>query len=192
MKKKETKNKIRKIKIIIALDLIVIFFLLFYLGWLFYDPYIKDLTTNNKIKNTPTDLKEIINECSNESLVDSVDCVRGITKNFYKYNISNLDESLDFETIKAEGGVCEGWATYWCDIGDKLEFYTEKVYIYTGYENFTFRGEYKNWKTNHVFCVWSDEDYYAIIDGLTTFEFEFGKDIYKNKTEDERITIYLE
>lgn len=130
----------------------------------------------NKLKPVFTDveLQEIINMCSNRSLIDSAYCVRDLTKPFFKYNISNEGKDLEFETLKREGGMCGAWADYWCEVGDKLGYYTERVVIDSGVVNFTYKGVYKEWLTTHAFCIWSDSSSFVIADGITITKFKFG------------------
>ncbi len=129
--------------------------------------------TNPELITIPEEMKDIINKCSNKSLINSAECVQKITKTFYKYNLSQLSENIDFELLKINGGVCEDWALYWCQVGEEIGFYTEKVYMDTGISNFTYNGKYDEYQIRHMFCLWSDKSGYIIADGDTIHGFKF-------------------
>lgn len=152
-------------------------FIIFLLGFIvfFVYPKIQD-GINGEV---PKDLETIINECSNRTLIESVECVRDITETFFKYNVSNIEKDIGFETLKKEGGMCESWADYWCEIGDELGYYTKKVQIDTGSANFTYKGVYREWLTNHAFCVWSDNSSYIIADGIEIQGYKFRNSFYE-------------
>lgn len=164
------KGKNYDLSIVVLILSVFILFLYFFI-YLFpnNEPIFKDFT-----------LEEIINECSNQTLIESAYCIRDITKTFYKYNMSNVRKDMNFETLKKEGGVCDSWADYWCGIGDKLGYYTKKVEIDEGFANFTINGVYREWLTGHAFCVWSDTSSYIIADGLKLTNFKFKNSFERN------------
>lgn len=152
----------------VGILIILILAFLFYIGFFYYD-----YKTSSKINIDPEGISIIINECSNLTISESAHCVRDITKTFFKYNISNIEKNLDFETLKREGGMCESWADYWCKIGDELGYYTKKTSLNIGYCAFEYEGEYKEFRMNHEICFWSNEEYYIKLDGLDLDESKF-------------------
>jgi hypothetical protein len=120
--------------------------------------------------------QEIINNCNSSAIVKSAECVNAHIRQFFKYNISNVGKKLGFNELKEQGGVCSNWAELYCDIGKDLGFYTRKVdNILTGYENLTINNKTKEYKTSHVFCLWSNQDAYVVLDQTNIFKFEFDK-----------------
>lgn len=128
--------------------------------------------TPKKIIN-PDNIKDIIDECSNKSLIDSAECVQEITKTFYKYNLSNVGIEMNFDELKESGNVCGEWTDYYCDIGRELGFNTEILNMDIGNCRFEFKGVTENWAVSHVVCFWSDETAYAMFDGIDLNHFVF-------------------
>ncbi len=170
MRKK--KNREFRRGLLIGICSVIILIGSVYIGY----AYFSENPISLKSSIIPEEIKDIINKCSNKSLFNSATCVQEITKTFYKYNLSNVDEDIDFETLKREGGVCKDWTLYWCRIGEEIGFYTEKVPIGAGTLNFTYKGKYDEYEIGHMFCVWSDESGYIIADGATIQSFKFEKE----------------
>lgn len=151
---------------------VIILIGLIYLGYLYFSEnpiFLKSIAI-------PEEMKNVINKCSNESLADSAECAQNITQTFYKYNWSNFDKDIDFETLTRDGGVCNHWTEYWCYIGKEIGFYIEEVHIDAEILNFTHNGKYDEYKIGHTFCIWSDESGYVIADGKTVHYFKFEID----------------
>lgn len=106
------------------------------------------------------DLDDIKESCSGLNIFESSNCVLKTTKNFYKYNLDNIGKTLDFQTLKEEGGVCSSWSDYYDDLGDEFGFNTKNVLIKTS-ENY------------HEFNVWSNEEGYCIMDQTKSFCVKF-------------------
>jgi hypothetical protein len=71
--------------------------------------------------------------CDNLSLENTAKCLKKNLKEFYYYNISNVDKELTLEELKEQGGVCWHYARWWRDefirLGAKLSKDGDKYYI---------------------------------------------------------------
>jgi hypothetical protein len=115
-----------------------------------------------QFKEKPADIQEIINSCSNMSMIDASSCVAGITNGFYKYNFDNVGTELTFNELVEEGGVCSNWSDYYSELGASLGYNTENIVIKID------EGFY------HEFSVWSSKEQYCVIDQTEVSCFEFG------------------
>ena len=80
----------------------------------------------------PQGVQEIVNECSNKSLIDAGTCVNNIVKGFWKYNDSNINKNMSFKEIQDVGGVCWHVSDLYAQIGEELGFFVETPVIKTG------------------------------------------------------------
>ena len=119
--------------------------------------------------------QEIVNNCANKTILESAECVNAHIRQFFYYNISNLNKELDFDKLRQEGGVCSSWAGIFCALGDELGFYTQIISMKTGYINITKNNETKEYVKRHENCLWSDEHFWIILDQESLFKFKFGK-----------------
>jgi len=105
-----------------------------------------------KFSDKPDTIEGIISSCKDLDLKNSSECVLGITKDFYKYNIDNVGRTLSFPELRDEGGVCSSWSEYYSEIGKNLGFSTRDIIV--PIDDYSV----------HEFSVWSSETGYCILD----------------------------
>ena len=103
-------------------------------------------------KEIPEIEQDIINDCSNLSLVETSICLVENVDTFYYYNYSNKDvkiEDMEFERLKEQGGVCKHYQHFYENWGKELGFLTKHVTLLNDlrhgfsviYSNITERGK---------------------------------------------------
>ena len=96
--------------------------------------------------------QEIINNCSNLSIVEASECLVNNSNPFYLYNVTDDKEELSLEDLKQKGGDCKDWSELYARLGRELGFYTTTPEIRTSNN------------TNHQIAVLSNKDAYCFID----------------------------
>jgi len=111
---------------------------------------------DEKIK-IPNSEKEIIDNCKNLDLENSVDCLVKNVKKFYKYNYTNgIGDILDFNELKNNGGDCRDWAFLYERLGKGLGLTSTSYGL----------DRNGNGKSDHRFAIISNGSY-CIIDQTT-------------------------
>jgi hypothetical protein len=112
---------------------------------------------------------EIIQKCNGKNIEESAKCIQKITDSFFKINFEKIYiDNISFEDLKREGGVCDQWANYWCEIGKDLGFFAQKdifPFFYLEEKKFVFR---------HAVCIWGDKKGFAILSNNDFRFIEFG------------------
>lgn len=119
---------------------------------------------NGKLTGNYLTIDEIVEKCSNQSIEDAAKCLNGITSEFYKYNLENEGKNLSFEQLKFEGGVCTSWSEYYETIGKALGYNTKNLIVK------------KSDSEYHQLNIWSNEEFYCIMDQEQSVCFEFSQD----------------
>jgi len=93
--------------------------------------------------------------CSGMDLPDTMNCITRQTKEFYIYNLSNINVSIKdmtYERLIAEGGVCAHWTSFYLNLAEEYGFGGGKLVLD---------------EINHVVAVFQDNrsNSYCIIDG---------------------------
>ncbi len=105
-------------------------------------------TTQEKIViNTE---EEIIQLCSNMSLINTSYCLKDSVKSFYIYNVTDDSLNLSFKQLKQRGGDCRDWALLYERLGKKLGFSTYSFHIEDSSKGHRFAVLYKQ---GEAFCV---------------------------------------
>lgn len=103
--------------------------------------------------------QEILNNCSNLSLKHTCRCFVENVRSFFNYNKTNINVSInemDFERLKAEGGVCRHYNRMYERWGKELGFLDKHLSLP---------------EINHGFAVLYDEENkdYCILDQTSYF-----------------------
>src|SRR3990167_1638331 len=78
----------------------------------------------------PNSIQEIINNCDNKDLSDSIDCIKKYTYSMYKYNLTDDKITLTFDQLKVRGGDCLDWTRLYEQIAKSLGFNTTQTTVF--------------------------------------------------------------
>lgn len=102
------------------------------------------------------DEQEIIDNCDNENLFDTAQCLNSEIKDIYKYKINNEKSVRDFDELVKKGGDCNDWSYLYKKLGRELGFYSKVHTLYTDKDSTPMKF--------HVFATISNENGYCIFD----------------------------
>ena len=88
-------------------------------------------------------------------LKKSAECSVNYIKQFYFYNESNTNKTMDTEKLLKEGAVCKQYSNFYNQIGKDFGFKTQEVFIY-------WNGS--NGREGHVFDIWWNKDGWCFLD----------------------------
>lgn len=125
---------------------ICLFLIGFFVGLIYNDEL-----SNGKIKAEAS----LSDNCTNLNLFNTTKCLNNELRNFYYYNLSNKNNKLSDEQLKAEGGVCWHYAEWYQKQAEKLGFYAKTVSMSI------------NETLAHEVAIISNQNGYCIADQLT-------------------------
>ena len=94
----------------------------------------------------------LVNNCRNESMKISADCIMSYLSSCKTYRVVNDSINLTFEELTNNGGDCRDWTHLMIQIGNDYNFTTNKIVFYGRND------------TNHVIGQWSTCKGYCLFD----------------------------
>jgi len=107
----------------------------------------------------PESEEEIIDNCSNLSIVKAANCLVDNINPFYSYTPTKDIRKLNLEDLKRRGGDCKDWSELYVRLGKELGFYARSFVIDT------------NNMSRHQIAVLSNEYAYCLIDSTANQSF---------------------
>jgi len=91
--------------------------------------------------------------CENETLINTANCLKEELSQFYKYNITNYAKTISEKQLKEQGGACVQFSEWYIKKAKSLNYIAETIDIDME-------------KSKHEIAIISDNTGYCILDQL--------------------------